>query len=407
MLHFGYLKIAFKSIRRNKTRSFLTMLGVIIGVASVTALIALGQGLQNDVSSLIRGLGTNVLVVIGGKMDLSNTQSTQQVNPANMVSADILTLEDVKTLEETEGVELVSPITLVAGASLKYEDKDSTPMIMGAYPNIFETFQVLEIDRGEMFQSNDRDNVIVIGPGVKEFFFGEYGDAIGKKLTLNEEEFEIIATVATSKTTSLFASDFDYTAAIPYDTATNFNGGEDVFRIMVKARDDVDVMAIKESITEKIKENHGGEDNFTVFTQEDLLDMMGQFLGMATALVTAIAAISLVVGGIGIMNIMLVSVTERTKEIGLRKAMGATKLDILVQFLVEAIVVTLIGGLIGLGLAFVAGMIVATKTPLQADITPTIILIALGISVTIGVAFGIWPAASAARKDPIEAIRHE
>jgi len=164
---------------------------------------------------------------------------------------------------------------------------------------------------------------------------------------------------------------------------------------------------VKEAVHEAVLEAHDGEDDFSVLTQEDLLDLFDQFLSLATTMVTAIAAISLIVGGIGIMNIMLITVTERTKEIGLRKAVGASRSAILFQFLVEAIIITLLGGVIGLAIAFLATSLISANSTLTPEITPYVIVLALGISTLIGILFGIWPALQAAKKDPIEALRHE
>ncbi len=407
----NYFKSAIKSIWSNKARSFLTTLGIIIGVTSVTLLVSLGQGLQKDMSNLIQGLGTNVLVVLSGKIEMTSstsmTGSNSNMNPASLMSQDILSIEDVKLIEEIAETKTVTPMSLVSRSNLKYKDKTLTPMTIGTYPNILESFELITIDRGKGFESNDAGNVIVVGPGLKKELFGDE-DAVGKKVTLNNEDFEIIGVTAQPTSTSMFASEFDFVAVLPYDTATKLNEGEEsVYRIIIKADEDADVNAFKTKIEETLKNSHDGEEDFTVFTQDDLLEMFEQFLGMATALVSAIAAISLIVGGIGIMNIMLVTVTERTKEIGLRKAIGATKGNILAQFLVESIIITLLGGFIGLGLAFAGGIAVASQTPLTPSITPTVILIAVGVSVFIGIVFGIWPALVAAKKDPIEALRHE
>ena len=177
--------------------------------------------------------------------------------------------------------------------------------------------------------------------------------------------------------------------------------------IIVKAADDANVPNVKTNIKKKVLALHQGEENFSVLTQDDVLKLFDQFLSLATTLVSAIAAVSLVVGGIGIMNIMLVTVTERTKEIGLRKAVGATKSAIALQFLIEAVFVTVIGGSIGLAISFGVGMLVAAKTPLSPSITPNVVIIALGLSTVIGIIFGLWPALRAASKDPIEALRYE
>ncbi|MCA9390376.1 ABC transporter permease [candidate division WWE3 bacterium] len=402
-----YTKTALQSIWNHKVRSVLTVLGVVIGVSSVTILVSLGQGLKNDVSSLIQGFGTNVIVVVAGSIDDS---SGGQVNPANFVSDDILTIQDVEDIEGLSDVDAVTPIGLVVG-NISKDENQTTGAIFAAYPTLVNAFEVLELEHGQMFSEKTGD-VIALGVEPKEKLFGEDSDPVGEKVTFSnresERELEIVGTFAGSKSTSIFGSEFDNIIAVPFDTAKDLNGGEiSINRIVIKASDTADVDAVKDRIKKTMLDNHEGEEDFSVLTQDDLLDLFNQFLNLSTALVSAIAAISLIVGGIGIMNIMLVTVTERTKEIGLRKAVGATKFAIMFQFLIEAIVITFFGGIVGLGISVLTGVIVASQTPLKPDITLETFMIAVGISTVIGVIFGIWPAVRAANKDPIEALRHE
>lgn len=403
---FNYIRNAVIAIWSNKVRSVLTVLGVIIGVTAVCTLISIGQGLKNDVSSLIQSLGSNVIMIVSGKIDLDSAGS-QHVNPASFVAGDILTLDDVKAIDDLDDTKVTSPMTLVPG-SLKYRDNTSTPTIAGVYHNALEAFEIIEIDKGEMFGEGSTEKVVVIGSDTKKQLFDEV-NAIGKEITLGKgEKFKVIGTLTRTTSSASFASEINSLALIPFDTATELNNGVvKIFRMATKAKADADVKKTKKKIEKIMLENHGGEEDFTVLTQDDILDVFSQFLDLATALVSAIAAISLLVGGIGIMNIMLVTVTERTKEIGLRKAVGATKLAILFQFLVEAIVITFLGGAIGLGVTFAATQIIANQTELQPAITWDIILIAVGISMVIGIIFGLWPALRAANKDPIEALRYE
>lgn len=379
----------------------MTVLGVVIGVSSVTTLISLGQGLKNDVSGLIQGFGTNVIVVLSGNINASSGQ----VNPASFVSSDILTLEDVSLIQENPDITSVTPISLVNG-QLKAEEVVTSSPIFGAFPTMLDAFEVLELEKGTFFESRSSGNVIVLGPSTTKTLFGE-NDPIGRTILLGERELTVIGTFKESKSTSLFGSEFDNVAVIPFDTATEINEQVRISRIVIKAKDTADVTLVKDALFQTLLAQHGGEEDFSVLTQDDLLDLFNQFLNLSTALVSAIAAISLVVGGIGIMNIMLVTVSERTKEIGLRKAVGATKLAILIQFLTEAVVITSLGGFVGLGLSLLVGYIVRTQTPLVPDITMDVVITAIGISTVIGVVFGLWPAIRAANKDPIEALRAE
>lgn len=400
-----YFRTAIASIWSNKVRSLLNILGVVIGVSSVTILIALGEGLKQDVSNMIQDFGTNVIVVTGGKLDDSGQFGQGGSNPANFISGDVLTMTDVQSIEHMTEIESVTPMGLVSG-NLKYQDKTAVPSLVGVYSNFLESFEALSLDKGQMFEGRSADRVIVLGPDAAKALFGD-SDPVGKNVALGEAELEVIGVLKSAAGPSVFGDQFSGLSLIPFDTATELNKGQEkIMRIYGKAQADADVAAVKKEIERTLESNHG-EDDFTVMTQDDMLSFFNTFLDLATTMVSAIAAVSLVVGGIGIMNIMLVTVTERTREIGLRKAVGATKLAILWQFLIEAVVITFLGSLIGLLLAFVAAAIVALQTELQPAITLSTIGLAVGISVVVGVVFGLWPATRAAQKDPIEALRYE
>jgi len=401
------IRTALLSIWRNKLTSFLAILGVVIGVASVSTLVSVGQGLKNDVSSLISGLGTNVIAVIAGKIDTTSSQSMNQGNPADFLSGDILTLNDVNTLQALPDIEIVSPMTLVSG-ELSAGGQKAAPTLVGAPPSILQAMQVIHLEKGEMFASGSKEKVIILSFNAAKDLFGS-ADALGQTVQLSKNgDFKVVGVLAESKASAAFASDLNNLAAIPFDTATTLNKGQvRIMRVIIKAKDNADVKTMKERIKTTMLTSHNGEENFSVVTQDDMLDLFSQFLNMATAMVSAIAAISIVVGGIGIMNIMLVTVTERTREIGIRKAVGATNRAILFQFLMESMVITLLGGLIGLGMTIIASIVIKSQTPLTPAITWSVLWLAVGGSALVGIIFGLIPALRAARKDPIEALRYE
>lgn len=400
-----YFHQAIIALWGNKVRSFLNVLGVVIGVSSVTILVSLGEGLKSDVSGLIGDLGTNVIAVTGGKLD-PNSLSQNSSNPANFISGDVLTLEDVKSIDELSAIAEVTPAALVAG-SLKYGEKSANPTLFGAYPNFLRIFTILELAEGRMFDPGEEGDVIILPSSVKHQLFGERSP-LGLKVTAGSRELTVIGVLKGQQGQSVFGGEFDTLAVIPFTSATRLNKNQEkVVRIYASASETADVKEVSRAIKEKLLANHNNEEDFTVLTQEDMLGLFDTFLNLATTMVSAIAAISLLVGGIGIMNIMLVTVTERTREIGLRKAVGATRFAILVQFLIEAIVVTFVGALIGLALAFIVAAVVAAKTELQPVIGPTTIALSVGISIIVGLIFGLWPAMRAAAKDPIEALRYE
>jgi putative ABC transport system permease protein len=397
------IKSALQSIWGNKVRSLLTLLGVVIGVTSVTTLVAMGQGLKNDVSGLIEGLGTNIVAVTAGKLDPSSGNAT---NPAAFIATDILTRSDVTALKGVDGVAGAVPLGIVPGIA-KVGDKTFSPLIAGTDSDFLQVVDILKVNTGRMFEANET-GVTLLAKGVATDMFGEGVDAIGKTVTVGTKTFTVVGISEEETTSSIFGSQFGTIMLIPFNDATALNKGkETINRIITKAQSAEEVNPVKERIQSTMLAQHNGEEDFTVLTQKDILGLFDKFLSLATALVSAIAAISLIVGGIGIMNIMLVTVTERTREIGLRKAIGAPRSAILVQFLVEAVIVTLVGGVIGLGISFAIGAIVTAKTPLTPAFTPSVIATALGLSIVIGAIFGIWPAMRAARKDPIEALRYE
>lgn len=405
------IQTALSSIWRNKLTSFLAVLGVVIGVASVSTLISVGQGLKKDISSLIQGLGTNVVVVMSGKIDTTKTssfQSSSQPNPADFMASDIITVKDVSTIRAMDNIQAVSPLSLVSG-TVSLGDKVASPTLSGVDPSILDAMQIIKLDKGSMFARDTKERAIVLGYTPAQQLFGD-ADPIGQKVTLSKGggEFKVVGTLADFKSTSVVVTDVNTLAFIPFDVATELNKGQvKISRLTVKAKDNVDIGDFKKQLKEKLLANHAGEENFTIFTQDDLLGLFDQFLNMATAMVSAIAAISIVVGGIGIMNIMLVTVTERTREIGIRKAVGATNSAILLQFLIESIVITLMGGILGLLVTLAATVVIRSQTSLKPDVTLNVLWLAIGISAVVGIVFGLIPALRASRKDPIEALRYE
>ena len=395
--------MALATLRANRLRSLLTMLGIVIGNASVITLVGVGKGAQNLAEGQLNTLGANVLFVVPG----NNDSRRQGIDfPKTLV------LEDAEAIaEQVPSVKRVVPqITL--SAVLQAGAKSSTATVSGITPD-FLTVRRFEVAQGRFLDQRDLEgarNVVVIGPDLRTKLL-PVGSAIGQRLRIRDQSFEVIGVMAPKG--AVFGQNQDEAAYIPLTTMVSKLSGRDptygvsLNFISVEARDEASTGAAKFQITNLLRQRHNilREDDFAVRSQQDALSIVGTITGGLTLMLAAIGAISLLVGGIGIMNIMLVSVSERTSEIGLRKAIGARSSDVLAQFLVEALVLSSLGGVIGSALGLSAVAAVAAFTPLPAAIGATSVLITVGLSGSIGLVFGVLPARRAARLDPITALR--
>lgn len=398
------IQMAGKTLLSNKLRSALTMLGIVIGNASVIAMIGIGEGGQKFVTKQLESLGPNVLFVIPGN------QETQRI-----------TFDVPKTLVLADAEAIATQVPTVVGVApelngrqlVTYRNQNTNASIIGTSPS-FPEIREFEIDKGRFFSKIDQhrsNRVTVLGADLAEKLFGDT-NPVGKQLQIKNVSFQIIGLLA-QKGSSPGAVDYDEAALVPITTAANRLIGRNspygigLTYLVASAKDGDSVEAAEFQIANLLRLRHNivGEDDFTIRSQKDALETVGQITGALTIMLAAIASISLFVGGIGIMNIMLVSVTERTQEIGLRKAIGATQKDILLQFIIEAIIVSVAGGLIGTGLGVSGITLVSVITPLEAAISPTAIASAVGVSGGIGLFFGVVPARRAAKLDPIVALR--
>ncbi|EKD56843.1 MAG: hypothetical protein ACD_58C00071G0002 [uncultured bacterium] len=409
MLIIESIKLALSSIWAHKTRSVLTMLGLIIGITAVVMLMSLGEGVKNDVKKTVGGLGTNIAFVLSGniKIDGSGGAGGGISNPANLISGDILKRTDVDEIKKLQGVKTAAAMTLVPG-NVKKGNTLASATVAGVDVDFKEVLTGLNLENGRFLDNSDNSkNVIIIGSSVKNTLFGS-SEALGQKINVGKEEFEVTGYLSKPKSSgALGGSELDSLALMPFDTAKKFNDNQDkILRIGVKISDNFDTKTIVKSIEDNMLLRHS-KDDFSVFTQEDILNSLSTILNMLTLFISAIAAISLVVGGVGIMNIMLVSVTERTREIGLRKAIGATDAAILLQFLIESIIISLLGGAISLVVVQIGNEFVKKYAGITPQITTFAWVLAIGVSVLVGIVFGLAPAIRASRKNPIEALRYE
>ena len=392
------IEIAWASLWRNKLRLFLTMLGIIIGVASVILLISIGSGLQKFVTEQFEALGSNLIFIMPGNMEAGG-------GPPGMLQT--LSIRDVKALRRIGyPIKDVGAYIETRGA-IKYRNKDKKAQIGGIDLSGIKMLN-FEAEEGILISANDiasNARVVLIGPDVAENLFGE-DRAVGKKILIQSSTYQVIGVFKSKGGGGGFntGGSFNESVFIPITTAQKQFNQDKLTAIYAQATNKEVTEEAKGKIEEELLKTHDEED-FSVLGQEDLLQTINQILGVLTAGLGGIAAISLLVGGIGIMNIMFVSVTERTKEIGLRKALGARPKDILIQFVVEAVTVSLIGGSIGIFIAIGGSMIL--NRFFTSEVTLMAVALAFGFSSLIGIIFGVAPAWKAAKLDPISALRYE
>ena len=408
------VRTALSGLAHAKTRSMLTILGIVIGIASVILLLSIGTSAQDLILSQVQGLGSNLIIVIPG-----NAGSSRFSSPASAQGIVIKSLKqsDIDSLERDLSVSAVTA-EVRGQARVVYGENDTTVTYDGVTANFFPV-RNFGVEKGYPFQTADVDSfnhVAVIGSALATTLFGNL-DPVGKNIRLQDQSFRVMG-VLEKKGTGAFGVDQDNMVIIPITVAQRQLQGIDYFSdIIVQGNDSYTIEFSKSRVTSILRQNHGitdpNKDDFSVRTQQDALDLLGNITSVLKIFLTSIACISLVVGGIGIMNIMLVSVIERTKEIGLRKALGATNTDIVEQFLWEAVMLTAIGGIVGIliGAAFDGLIYLVVSKVLAISWVFALPLSAVGIaalvSTLIGLLFGLYPAREAAKKSPIEALRYE
>lgn len=389
-------RIAIRALGANKARSLLTMLGVIIGVAAVILLVGIGTGVQDEVTGSLEGLGSNLLFVIPGQFDSSMGHGGP---PGRR-----FTLDDAEVLERrVEGADAVVPV-MQASATAKAGNKTMRVVVAAGNDRGDQVF-TSKLASGRHYRRSEvqaASRVVGLGSSVARELFPNR-DPLGKEITLGGQRFTVVGTYESLG--GGFGGDQDSQVYIPITTAMRLFNTTEISTIVVKAHDPERIDIVRGEIKRALTPRFGEE--FTVFSQEQTLGILSDLLGTLTYMLAGIAGISLLVGGIGIMNIMLVSVSERTREIGIRKAVGARTYDILSQFVIEAVALSVLGGAIGIAIGWGGAVLLSRTTPVPANVTPWAVAMSFFFAFGVGVFFGVYPAWKASQLDPIVALRYE
>jgi putative ABC transport system permease protein len=401
MIFWEIITSALRSLTANRLRSLLTMLGVVIGVGAVVAMISLGEGAQASVTASIQSMGANLRTVRPGP---------PQRGPVRAGNVETLTAEDAEAIALIPGVIGIAP-EVSGRTQIKYLERNANVSVIGTVADYLavRNFRMAE---GQFFSASDvagRRRVVILGAQIAETLFGDE-PAVDERVQIKGLGFTV-AGVFEAKGDAGWSNP-DENVVVPLTTAQSvLFGMRHVSSIGVQAEDVAIMPSLQAEMEGVLLERHrigpGAEPDFNIRSQSELMDQMNEMTQTFTNLLGGVAAVSLLVGGIGIMNIMLVSVRERTREIGIRKAVGAKRSDILIQFLVEAVIVSVMGGLLGIALGYALSALIASISGWATIIPIYAIVLAVGTSATIGIVFGVWPAREAARLDPVEALRYE
>jgi len=400
MNYFSFIvKSAFDDFFRNKLRTFLTSLGILIGVFSVVMLVALGLGLKKYISDQFNTLGKNTLIVAPGKVLQGGSFSTSALMGGRFDDKDLNRLKQIREAKR------IAPL-FSKGGIIKSKKKSEFATVFFS-SQVFAETAGFEIDQGRFIEKNDiekKAKIIVAGPKIIEKLFNSSEEALGAKVSFDNVSFRIVGILKSKGGGGFGGPDYDSYLYAPYTTGYIFNPDKKFVRFSIKINDDVDINFTREKIKEELLKRYK-EDDFTIFEPTEILSVINNIFNIINIFLIAIASISLLVGGVGIMNIMYVTVTDKTKEIGIRRAIGARKNDVLYQFVSESVALSLVGGILGLIFAFFGVLIVNRFFPAYINLTS--VFLAISVSTIIGVVFGVLPARRAADLEPVEAIRYE
>lgn len=395
-------RIATQNLRSNRARTLLTTLGIVIGVASITLVLSLGEGVRQVVSKQVDRLDGNVIIVKPGQ---ANAQSLSSYNPYNTAMTTTLTERDYLSVKNTENVREVAPVMILSGTIKDDAGTNRSVPIIATNQSLITVLD-LKVRSGQFIDSLTNRDTVVLGQRLAIDLFGT-DQAMGQSLLVKGRPHTVIGVVKNTNTPiNLSGIDLDHAAYVSLDDGKSFNQGiAQIQQLTVKTTDSGKLDGTAKAIDTAILKNHDNEQDFAVLAGDDIAKYSEGFFSTLIALTAVISGITLIVSGIGVMNIMLVGVTERTREIGIRKALGATDQQIMGQFLIEALIICTAGGIIGILIAYLSAFFIGSQLSFQPSLSPVIIGTGFGLALLVGIIFGLYPALKAANKDPIDALR--
>lgn len=398
----SYVREGWASLRSTRVRTGLTTLGIIIGVLSITLVLALGEGAKRTISNQVTGLDNGIILAKPGGVDQRAAMSTY--NPFGIATTSTLTERDMRTIDNLKQTNAVAPLMFING-SVAFNDKSISAPIIATTPD-FVSLLKLKMASGQFVSDTTNRDTVVLGHDAALDLLGN-DQVRGQEVLVKGRSHTVIGILKnTHAPVNAIGVNLDRSVFISLEDGKTFNQGiAQIGQMIMRASDPSKTTETAAAIDKKLLENHQNERDFSIIEGKDAASAASSFYGIIVLITAAVAAVALIVGGIGIMNIMLVSVTERTREIGVRKALGASNSHILGQFLVESLTMTVVGGIIGLIVAYIIAFFIAMVLSFHPALTWEIIAIAMGLAISVGVIFGLYPAIKASEKDPIEALR--
>ena len=401
-----HFKLAKTSIKENRTRSFLTCLGIAIGVASIILILSLTGSISNLVKSEINEIGSDLMVVRPSSTKDSVTNIVEELTSAHSFQNSTLAISDTDVIKKNENITAAAPIAISSNTVISEKNTIDSVTILGTNLDLIK-IESLPIRFGAFLTESNEDNSVVLGHTLSLALFNTINSTVGKTITIMGEKYMVVGVLdKIDKTVSFNNVDYDNALIMDIKNLNKATGSTQIQQINIKVSNTDSLPTVKEEITKALVEQKHGDTNFSVAYGDDITHPASSLFSIVSGMLALVAGISLIVGGIGVMNIMLVSVAERTHEIGIRKAVGASSRNVLIQFLFESLILSVLGGLFGLVLGYFLAFLLSTITPFMPYISWQIIAITFLTTIVVGILFGIYPAIKAASKDSIESLKH-